>query len=140
MSDQFSLQAVLTGELTEPTLRMRLPDAAETCRQAMYSLNCTVEEAKRLTAFASKALIMYANQKSTILFPGGAVSISADHVETKLKEFLGPGRSCKVSYIGREWTCWLHVGAEHHQASSRIGLLDAIANALMVAQHAEEEK
>ncbi len=133
----FSLEAVLRGELTEPTLRMRLPDAAETCRQAMYALNCTADEAKRLTAFASKALIMYERQKNTIQFPGGSVSIETDRVERKLSEFLGPGRSCKVSYVNREWTCWLYVGAEHHMARSRIGLLDAIANALMVAEVSE---
>ena len=135
---QFSLEAILKGELTEPHPAMRLPEAGETCRQAMYTLNVSVEEAKRLTAFASKAFIMYANLKNTFAFPGGEVTLQQDHVESKLKEFMGPGRSCKVSYIAREWTCWLYVGADHYTASSRIGMLDAIANALMVAQGSEE--
>jgi hypothetical protein len=117
---------------------MRLPDAGETCRQAMYTLNVSIEEAKRLTAFASKAFIMYANLKNTFAFPGGEVTLQQDHVESKLKEFMGPGRSCKVSYIAKQWHCWLHVGAEHYTASSRIGMLDAIANALMVAQNSEK--
>jgi hypothetical protein len=131
---QFSLEAVLTGELTEPHAAMRLVDAGETCRQAMYALNVSVEEAKRLTAFASKAFIMYANLKNTFTFPGGEVTLQQDHVESRLKDYLGPGRCLKVSYVARQWTCWLYVGADVHTASSRIGMLDAIANALMIAQ------
>jgi hypothetical protein len=132
---QFSLEAVLTGELTEPHPMMRLADAGETCRQAMYALNVTVEEAKRLTAFASKAFIMYANLKNTFAFPGGEVTLQQDHVETKLREYFdGPGRSCRVTYSQRQWHCWLHSDHGDSSASSRVGMLDAIANALMVAQ------
>lgn len=71
-------------------------------------------------------------------FPGGEFRLEEDRVETRLREFLGPGRSCKLSYVGREWSCWLYVGAEHYQASSRVGMLDAIANALMAAYQTEE--
>ncbi len=76
----------------------------------------------------------------TVLFPGGSVSIKADHVETRLREFLELGRGCRLSCRAGEWYCRLDVGANlSTSARSRIGMLDAIANALMAADYLEND-